>query len=91
MEGLTTPKIEGKFSLRASVTGQIAMDDVRIPAGNLLPKIDGLGVGGMGKRGEGDSSKTMLGMSICPEVMNILFLLMPHFLTSFTPRVPLVV
>lgn len=43
MEGLTTPKIEGKFSLRASVTGQIAMDDVRIPAANLLPKIDGLG------------------------------------------------
>ena len=44
MEGLTTPKIEGKFSLRASVTGQIAMDDVRVPAENLLPKIDGLGV-----------------------------------------------
>jgi len=43
MEGLTTPKIEGKFSLRASVTGQIAMDDVRVPAANLLPKIDGLG------------------------------------------------
>ncbi|XP_063688291.1 glutaryl-CoA dehydrogenase, mitochondrial-like [Bolinopsis microptera] len=43
MAGLTTPKIEGKFSLRASVTGQIAMDDVRVPAANLLPKIDGLG------------------------------------------------
>ena len=45
MEGLSTPKIEGKFSLRASVTGQIAMDDVRVPAENLLPKIHGLGVG----------------------------------------------
>ena len=44
MEGLTTPKIEGKFSLRASVTGQIAMDDVRVPAENLMPKITGLGV-----------------------------------------------
>lgn len=43
MEGLTTPKIEGKFSLRASVTGQIAMDDVRVPAENLMPKITGLG------------------------------------------------
>ena len=44
MAGLTAPKIEGKFSLRASVTGQIAMDDVRVPVVNRLPKIDGLGV-----------------------------------------------
>ncbi|GMR35927.1 hypothetical protein PMAYCL1PPCAC_06122 [Pristionchus mayeri] len=42
MEGLTTPKIEGKLSLRASVTGQIAMDDVPVPEGNLLPKVEGL-------------------------------------------------
>lgn len=43
MKGLTTPKIEGKFSLRASVTGQIAMEDVIVPAENLLPKAFGLG------------------------------------------------
>lgn len=34
--GLTAPKIEGKFSLRASCTGMIFMDDVRVPAGNAL-------------------------------------------------------
>uniref|UniRef100_A0A1I7ZEP7 glutaryl-CoA dehydrogenase (ETF) n=1 Tax=Steinernema glaseri TaxID=37863 RepID=A0A1I7ZEP7_9BILA len=42
MEGLTTPKIEGKVSLRASITGQIAMDDVPVPEANLLPKAEGL-------------------------------------------------
>ncbi|MBW8708665.1 MAG: acyl-CoA dehydrogenase family protein [Alphaproteobacteria bacterium] len=40
--GLTTPKIEGKFSLRASVTGQIAMNDVAIPLDRMLPDADGL-------------------------------------------------
>ena len=40
--GLSTPKIEGKFSLRASVTGQIAMNDVFVPAGNELPGASGL-------------------------------------------------
>lgn len=44
MKGLTTPKIEGKFSLRASVTGQIVMEDVEIPASNMLPNAIGLGV-----------------------------------------------
>jgi glutaryl-CoA dehydrogenase len=34
--GLTTPKIEGKCSLRASATGMIFMEDVRVPAGNQL-------------------------------------------------------
>lgn len=43
MKGLTAPKIEGKFSLRASVTGMIFMDDVHVPAGNMLPKAKGLG------------------------------------------------
>ena len=42
MEGLTTPKIEGKFSLRASVTGEIVMDEVFVPAENLLPGVSGL-------------------------------------------------
>lgn len=41
-KGLATPKIEGKFSLRASTTGMILMDDVRIPEENLLPKAEGL-------------------------------------------------
>lgn len=42
-KGLSTPKIEGKFSLRASTTGMILMDDVRVPEENLLPKAIGLG------------------------------------------------
>ena len=42
MDGLTTPKIEGKFSLRASVTGEIAMEDVFVSAENLLPNVAGL-------------------------------------------------
>lgn len=42
MEGLTTPKIEGKFSLRASVTGEIVMDNVFVPEENLLPNVKGL-------------------------------------------------
>jgi glutaryl-CoA dehydrogenase len=42
MKGLTAPKIEGKFSLRASITGQIAMDDVQVPAGNMFPHVKGL-------------------------------------------------
>jgi glutaryl-CoA dehydrogenase len=42
MKGLSTPKIEGKFSLRASVTGEIAMDDVLVPEENLLPNVKGL-------------------------------------------------
>lgn len=44
MKGLTAPKIEGKFSLRASITGQIAMDDVEVPEENMLPNVMGLGV-----------------------------------------------
>lgn len=42
-EGLSTPKIEGKFSLRASPTGEIVMQDVFVPDENLLPNIEGLG------------------------------------------------
>ncbi len=42
MEGLSAPKIEGKFSLRASATGEIAMDDVFVPEQNLLPGVSGL-------------------------------------------------
>src|SRR6266702_1462883 len=40
--GLSTPKIEGKFSLRASITGEIAMNDVEIPEDRILPGADGL-------------------------------------------------
>jgi glutaryl-CoA dehydrogenase len=43
MKGLSAPKIEGKFSLRASTTGMIFMDDVHVPAENMLPKAKGLG------------------------------------------------
>ncbi|GHF13510.1 glutaryl-CoA dehydrogenase [Kordiimonas sediminis] len=42
MKGLSAPKIEGKFSLRASITGEIVMDDVFVPAENLLPNAEGL-------------------------------------------------
>ncbi|NWI32040.1 GCDH protein, partial [Sula dactylatra] len=42
MPGLSTPKIEGKFSLRASATGMIVMDDVEVPEENLLPHAVGL-------------------------------------------------
>jgi glutaryl-CoA dehydrogenase len=42
MKGLSTPKIEGKFSLRVSVTGEVVMNDVFVPAENLLPNVSGL-------------------------------------------------
>ena len=43
MKGLSAPKIEGKFSLRASVTGEIVMEQVFVPDENRLPEADGLG------------------------------------------------
>lgn len=42
MKGLTAPKIEGKVSLRASITGQISMDDVEVSESQLLPNANGL-------------------------------------------------
>jgi glutaryl-CoA dehydrogenase len=42
MKGLTAPKIEGKMSLRASITGEIVMDNVFVPEANLLPNVSGL-------------------------------------------------
>ena len=42
MKGLTAPKIEGKMSLRASITGEIVMDDVFVPTENMLPNVSGL-------------------------------------------------
>lgn len=42
MKGLTAPKIEGKFSLRTSPTGEIVMADVFVPEANLLPNVKGL-------------------------------------------------
>jgi glutaryl-CoA dehydrogenase len=42
MKGLSTPKIEGKFSLRISITGEVVMDDVFVPEANLLPNVEGL-------------------------------------------------
>jgi len=41
-EGFSTPQIKGKMSLRASVTGEIALDDARVPEENLLPDVRGL-------------------------------------------------
>jgi len=42
MKGLSAPKIEGKFSLRVSITGEVVMNDVLVPAENLLPNVSGL-------------------------------------------------
>jgi alkylation response protein AidB-like acyl-CoA dehydrogenase len=42
MEGLSAPKIEGKLALRASITGEIVMDEVFVPEEQLLPDVDGL-------------------------------------------------
>ena len=42
MEGLSAPKIEGKLSLRASTTGMIMMDEVRVPSSAMFPEVQGL-------------------------------------------------
>jgi glutaryl-CoA dehydrogenase len=42
MAGLSTPEIHGKLSLRASITGELVMDEVRVPAANMLPGAQGL-------------------------------------------------
>jgi len=42
MQGLSAPKIEGKFSLRASITGEIVMDEVFVPDENFFPEVAGL-------------------------------------------------
>src|SRR5690554_6493477 len=42
MEGLSAPTIEGKFSLRASITGEIVMDNVLVPEENMFPEVTGL-------------------------------------------------
>lgn len=42
MKGFTTPEIHGKWSLRASVTGELVFEDVRVPKANVLPHIEGL-------------------------------------------------
>jgi glutaryl-CoA dehydrogenase len=41
-KGLTTPKIEGKLSLRASITGEISLNNVEVPESALLPNVSGL-------------------------------------------------
>lgn len=42
MQGLSAPKIEGKFSLRASITGEIVMDNVHVPSTAILPHVSGI-------------------------------------------------
>jgi glutaryl-CoA dehydrogenase len=42
MAGFTTPEIHGKLSLRASITGEVVLDDVKVPARNMLPGVSGL-------------------------------------------------
>jgi glutaryl-CoA dehydrogenase len=44
MPGFTAREVEGKFSLRASVTAELHLDGVRVPAGNALPGTEGLGL-----------------------------------------------
>ena len=43
MKGLSAPKVEGKFSLRTSVTGEVVLDRVEVPEANMFPDIKGLG------------------------------------------------
>jgi glutaryl-CoA dehydrogenase len=43
MKGFTAPEIKGKISLRASITGELAFNNVEVPAENMLPKAKGLG------------------------------------------------
>lgn len=42
MKGFSTPEIHGKWSLRASITGELVFEDVRIPKSNVLPNVQGL-------------------------------------------------
>jgi glutaryl-CoA dehydrogenase len=42
MKGLTTNKINGKLSLRASITGDIMLDEVKVPLTNIFPTVKGL-------------------------------------------------
>lgn len=42
MKGFSAPEIHGKWSLRASVTGELVFEDVRVPKANLLPNVAGL-------------------------------------------------
>ncbi|HIF15055.1 MAG TPA: acyl-CoA dehydrogenase, partial [Bacteroidetes bacterium] len=42
MEGFTAPEIHGKWSLRASVTGELVFDNVKVPKENLMPGVSGL-------------------------------------------------
>lgn len=65
--GLSTPKIEGKFSLRASTTGMILMDDVEVPEENLLPNAEGLAVRGA-LRASWGGSQWDGGVSMTPPV-----------------------
>lgn len=58
MKGFATPKIEGKFSLRASATGMILMDEVEVPQENLLPNVSGLAVSGCSLRSLSTPNKT---------------------------------
>lgn len=42
MKGFSAPEIHGKWSLRASITGELVFEDVRVPADNILPEVKGL-------------------------------------------------
>ena len=42
MEGFSTPEIKGKWSLRASTTGELVLQDVRVPKSNILPHVKGM-------------------------------------------------
>ncbi len=42
MEGFTTPETHGKWSLRASATGELVFDNVKVPKENILPNVQGL-------------------------------------------------
>src|SRR3546814_15690665 len=64
MKGLSAPKIEGKISLRASITGEIVMDGVEVGEEALLPNVSGLTIGRASWRGRVCQYGEMLGVAV---------------------------
>src|SRR5450759_1418664 len=83
-KGFSTPKIEGKLSLRASITGEIVLEDCLIPEDNLLPNVRGLA----GPFGSRLSSGIRQSSSTISPVMEARKLSLPSILGVEKPLVP---
>lgn len=84
MKGFATPKIEGKFSLRASATGMIVMDEVEVPQENLLPNVSGLAVSGRSLRLQKQMNFTVVSQHYC-------YCALISYISFVVTRVPLAV